>query len=317
MGAPDDRGCTVLAMREMDRDRPSWAFEEGAEIAPRRSAVRLLGGGRRYEAYLAWDEGLFSLVVAKILRPGQVDDPRARGELAREAEALATLQHPVLPRCFGSMLEGDRPHLVLEFLDGPRLSTLIRRYGPLAVEQVLPLALQICSVLHYMGEADMVHLDVKPKNIIMGAPPRLIDLSIARTVEEARSTRGPIGTDAYMPPEQCGVEGHGEIGLPADVWGLGVTLFESISGTLPFPRGTRDGGPDERFPQLVLEPAALPGDLSDQLTVPVLSCLKKRPEDRPTPAELAEALQSLAAALPRPHVLSKLQPRGRRRPRWT
>ncbi|MGH2683639.1 MAG: serine/threonine-protein kinase [Actinomycetota bacterium] len=304
-------------MRQNHEDRSSWTFEEGTKIAPRRSALRLLGGGRRYEAYLAWDEGLFSLVVAKILRPDQVDDPRARSELAREAEALERLQHPVLPRCFESSLDGDRPHLVMEFLDGPRLSTLIRRYGPLAVEQVLPLALQICSALHYMGEASMAHLDVKPKNVIMGAPPRLIDLSIARTVEEARSTRGPIGTDAYMAPEQCGVEGAGEMGLPADIWGLGVTLYEAISGALPFPRGARDGGPDERFPQLVLEPAPLPGDVSEQLAVPLLSCLEKRPTDRPTPAELADGLQSLAAALPRPQVLPRLQPRGRRRPRWT
>src|SRR5687768_6924958 len=126
-------------MPEADEVKSTWAFEEGAEIAPRTSALRLLGGGRRYEAYLAWDERLFALVVAKILRPDQVENLRARDELAREAMALETLQHPVLPRCFDRVLEGDRPHLALEFLDGPRLSTLIRRYGPLALEQVLPL----------------------------------------------------------------------------------------------------------------------------------------------------------------------------------
>jgi serine/threonine protein kinase len=304
-------------MRETDEGKATWAFEEGIEIAPRRSAIALLGGGRRYEAYLAWDERLFTVVVAKILRPDQVENPRARRELAREAEALKTLQHPVLPRCFDACLDGDHPHLVLELLDGPRLSTLIRRYGPLAIEQVLLLALQLCSALAYMGEAGMVHLDVKPKNIIMGAPPRLIDLSIARTVQEARSTSGPIGTDAYMAPEQCGLDRRGEMGHASDVWGLGVTLYESISGTLPFPRGIRHGGPAERFPQLVLEPAALPRDVPDQLAVTILSCLEDRPEDRPGAAELAQILQPLAADLPRPQILPKLQPRARRRPRWT
>jgi eukaryotic-like serine/threonine-protein kinase len=307
----------VRAMTGTEEGKATWAFEEGTEIAPRRSAIALLGGGRRYEAYLAWDERLFTLVVTKILRPDQVENPRARRELAREAEALEALQHPVLPRCFDAQLDGDHPHLVLELLDGPRLSTLIRRYGPLAIEQVLPLALQLCSALAYIEEAGMVHLDVKPKNIIMGAPPRLIDLSIARTVGEARSTSGPIGTDAYMAPEQCGFEGRGEIGPSSDVWGLGVTLYESLTGRLPFPRGRRDAEQSERFPQLVLEPAALPGDVPDQLAVTVLSCLEERPEDRPTAADVAQILQPLAADLPRPQILPKLQPRARRRPRWT
>jgi serine/threonine protein kinase len=309
-------GRRVQAMGEAEEGKATWAFEEGAEIAPRRSALRLLGGGRRYEAYLAWDERLFTVVVAKILRPDQVENPRAREELAREAIALQRLQHPAVPRCFDVVLEGELPHLALELLEGPRLSTLIRRYGPLALEQVLPLALELCSALHYMAEMSMVHLDLKPKNVIMGTPPRLIDLSIARTLEEARSTEGPIGTDAYMAPEQCGVEGVGEMGLSADVWGLGVTLYEAIAGTLPFPRGERGGSPRERFPQLVRAPANLPRDVSRVIAGPILSCLEKRPEDRPTAANLAQVLQSLATALPRPQVLRKLVPRPRLGPLW-
>lgn len=112
----------------------SWGFEEGDPIAEDLYVHRLLGGGLRYEAYLAWDEVRLAQVVVKILRPDQIEDRAALSGLAREARTVATLQHPVLPRCFGSVLEGERPHPVLESLEGPRLSTLLRRYDPLALD---------------------------------------------------------------------------------------------------------------------------------------------------------------------------------------
>jgi serine/threonine protein kinase len=290
----------------------TWGFDEGEEIAPGRFAVSLLGGGRGHEAYLAWDDRLFSLVVAKILRPHLVGEGAARRQLAAEAGAYGELQHPVLPRSFGAFLDGRRPHLVLEFLDGPRLSTLVRKQGYLAVEHALPLALQLCSALHYMDREGWVHLDVKPKNVVMGAPPRLIDLSIARTLEGAARTAGPIGTDAYMAPEQCGLPGHGGIGPPADIWGLGVTVYESITGHLPFPVGRVGSEPLERFPQLAHDPIPFPKGIPPALGDPILSCLHERPEARPTAQELADVLQPLAAALPKPSIVPRIRPRGRR-----
>lgn len=139
-----------------------WGFAEGDGIAPDRQAVRLLGGGHRYEAWLAWDERLRAPVVAKLLRPDQAGDPGARRVLEAGARMLARLAHPMLVRSFGAALGGERPHLVLELVEGPRLSTLIRRYG-LILEQVLPLALTLCSVLHYLAAERVVHLDVKPR----------------------------------------------------------------------------------------------------------------------------------------------------------
>jgi serine/threonine protein kinase len=291
----------------------TWAFEEGEEIIPGRHAIRLLGGGRAHEAYLAWDDRLLSLVVAKILRPDRVTDDGARRQIAAEAEAFATLQHPELPRCFDASIDGARPHLALEFLEGPRLSTLLRKQGSLAVEQAVPLALQLCSALHYMSWEGWVHLDVKPKNVVMGAPPKLIDLSIARTLDAAQRTTGLIGTDAYMAPEQC-VSGTGNIGAATDIWGLGVTVYEAIIGHLPFSAGRDDSALEERFPQLMCDPVPLPKDVPSVLADPLISCLQKRPEDRPTAGELAGALEPLVARLPKPAVVPRIRPRASRRP---
>ena len=152
----------------------------GDAVADGRLVIRRLGGGRRYEAWLGWDDHLAAPVVIKVLRAAHADDGRARTAIAREGAHLAHLAHPVLVRSFDADLDGPRPYLVLELLDGPRLSTLIRRYGPLSPEQLVPLAMGISSALSYLHNEEVVHLDVKPQNLIMGAPPRLIDLSLAR-----------------------------------------------------------------------------------------------------------------------------------------
>lgn len=266
-----------------------WGFEAGDEIVPGRRALQLLGGGDRYEAYVAWDERLHLPVVAKVLRPHLLDNLRARTAIAAEAEALDRLQHPVLVRSFGAVLDGDRPHLVLEFLDGPRLSTLIRKFGPLASEQLVPLARQISSAIQFMAGEGWVHLDVKPSNIVMTSSPRLIDLSVARTHAGVSLIKRPVGTDAYMAPEQCDPERFSQIGSPADVWGLGVTVFEALAARKAFP-------PDgiSRYPQLRLEPPPLPDKAPPALAAAVRACLVDDPARRSTAAGFDDLLEPLA-----------------------
>ena len=256
---------------------------------PGRRALSLLGGGDRYEAYVAWDDRLHIPVVAKILRRHLVDDPRARAAIAAEAAALERLEHPVLVRSFGAVLDGDRPHLVLEFLDGPRLSTLLRKFGPLASEQLIPLAQQLCSALQFMGGEGWVHLDVKPRNIVMTSSPRLIDLSVARREVDARRITRPVGTDAYMAPEQCDPARFGEIGPKADVWGLGASMFEALTGRQAFPADDKG-----RFPQLRTAAPPLPPKAPPVLSRAIAASFVNDPAARPTANELDELLEPLA-----------------------
>ena len=298
-----------MAMTTMMVEREAWELQEGDEISAGVSALRLLGGGTRYEAYLAFDERLHHVVVVKVLRPSRIDDDGALRGLRAEAEMLSRLNHPAIARLLRSGIDDERPHIVLEFVEGPRLSTLIRRFGPLETEQAAPLAVEIASALHYLHGLGVVHLDVKPKNLIMGGPPRLIDLSIARSFAAASDLTVPIGTDAYMAPEQC-VPAPGLIGTAADVWGLGVTMYEGLAGEPAFPRGSDapDASIEERFPQLMHAPAPLPERVPAELADATFAALALYAGDRPTAAEFAEIVEPLLLRRRR-FVLNQLKPR--------
>ena len=151
------------------------------------------------------------------------------------------------------------------------------------IEQLLPLALNLCAVLHYLAQEDVVHLDVKPSNIIMGGEPRLIDLSIARRIDELGELVTPVGTYRWMAPEQADVDRFGEIGPASDVYGLGATLR-----------------------------AALPERVPPALAAAVEACLEPRPADRPAAGELADLLEPMVDALPAPR-LGRFRPSPRRR----
>lgn len=288
-------------------DPSSWGLAEGGDVAPGYACLKLLGGGSRYEAYLAFDERRHAVVVVKILRPDRVSDRDALEGLAGEARALSRLHHPVLVRGFGAELEGPRPHMVLEHLEGPRLSTTIRRYGPLAIEQALPLGLQVASALHYLSVEGFVHLDVKPSNLIMAGPPRLIDLSIARTSAEARRSLGPLGTEAYMAPEQRLGGRRAAIGPATDVWGLGATLFEGLTGSTPPRAGTRtrDGASEPSGEDVARFPRGTPLPLVEL----VMGCLRADPHERPSALDVALVLEPVVDAIPRRLGLARLLPR--------
>jgi serine/threonine protein kinase len=290
----------------------SWGLAEGEEIAPGRTVLKPLGGGTHYEVLLVWDDPRFAIMVAKVLRPAMAGDEDALRDLAREAEALAALSHPVILRGFDAVLEGPHPHLLVEHLEGPTLRRLLRAERRLPLQQLIPLGLHVAAGLAYLEAVGWVHLDIKPDNLIMGVPPRIIDLSIARTVERAARTRGLLGTDPYMAPEQCGTpEWEGRIGPPADVFGLAATLWRAATGAAPFPRASGDSrsdDPERRFPQLTAPPPEPPRELPAALAELLRAGLARDPAERPTARELATGFEPLLDALP----VAAPRQRGRR-----
>jgi len=286
----------------------SWNFTEGTEIAPGRTVLkRFTSLSELYETYLVWDDHRFAIMVAKLVMPQRIGDAAARQGIEREWRALTRLQHPIVVRAFDAVRDGPHPHLLLEHLEGFTLQSVVHRQGPLPLEQLLPLALHIASALHYFASEGCIHLDVKPENIIMSAPPRLIDLSLVHSLEEAAKINYLVGTDSFMAPEQC-LRGEGPPITPAaDIFGLAATLHFACTGGVPFPRPPREERYTlaDRFPQIEDDPLPLPSSVPSALREVLVQALSRDPRDRPTAAEFAIQLQPLVAQLPHRFVMTK------------
>lgn len=264
----------------------------GVELAPGLTGIKELGGGASYEAWLAFDDRLLAPVVVKVVREHLVEDEPTIAAYRRELELLSSLSHPGIARLFAYDDEAERPYLVIEHVDGPTLSALISRFGHLPEHQLLAVAVDLCSALHYVHGLGLCHLDIKPSNVVTGAPAKLIDFSVAMTTDEARELTYPVGSDEYMAPEQCAPHQRGVVGAASDVWGLGATLFRAAAGFRAFDR-------EPRWAQLSEQPHALPDFVNPELGRIITDCLSPDPVDRPTARQVSDRLDPLVAGLPK------------------
>jgi serine/threonine protein kinase len=257
----------------------------GARLADGLEVIAHLARSNVLDVYDAWDGRRGCRVAVKTLRPDRRGDPSARRALMREGRLLARLGHPHLVRAY-EVHEAERPFVVLETLRGATLGALIdqRRLSP---AEAAHLGLQIGSALRYLHAEQLVHLDVKPSNVIADSgTAKLIDLSIAR--RPGRIKAG-VGTWSNLAPEQAR---GGLVGPAADVWGLGTILHEAICGVPPF-------GDDDEAEYPCLERRAdsvrrhrprTPRALADALD----AALEPAPADRPQIEALLDVLDAHA-----------------------
>ncbi|HEU5367772.1 MAG TPA: serine/threonine-protein kinase, partial [Ktedonobacterales bacterium] len=223
------------------------------------------------------------------------DDVTERRRLRREGRCLQRFSHPHLVRA-DEMIEDPRLTLILETLTGDTLEDLLEeRRRRLALSDVLYLGLHLCSALHYLHGHGLLHLDLKPSNIISeGGVAKVLDLSIARP--PGRGHAG-VGTRVYMAPEQAR---GGLLSAATDVWGIGVVLFEAASGARPF------AGYDKqmKYPQLERQAISLRvyRRVPARFARAVDSCLEPDPERRPTVQQLFSVLQELLPASAEPKM---------------
>jgi eukaryotic-like serine/threonine-protein kinase len=262
---------------------PEAPLMEGAPIAPGYEVVGHLSRSRLLDVYEVWSEERDCACVAKLLRPGQTTDARARRRLLDEGRLLERLTHPHIVRAYET-LESPRPIVILETLTGATLSYLISsqaRRLPLA--DVLYLGLHLCSAVGYLHRNGVLHRDLKPANLVSDrGQAKLLDLSLARPPGRVRPGGG---TPNYMAPEQAR---GGELGPAADVWGIGAVLFEAATGRPPFHAG------DGRYPQLgePAEPVTAHRRVPVGFARTVARCLAQDPAERLTVTQLSAELDA-------------------------
>ncbi|MBY0229093.1 MAG: serine/threonine protein kinase [Gemmataceae bacterium] len=245
-----------------------------------------IGRGGMGIVHKAREIALDRIVALKTLR-GRLPSPADRERFHREARALAALRHPGIVPVFAlGTLDGEDCFTMPYYPDGT-LADRLRR-GPLAADEAAALIAQVARAVQHAHGHGLIHRDLKPANILLDADgtPAVADFGLSRAVGDAARARGPVGTPAYMAPEQA-VDGAA-IGAGADVWALGVMLHEALAGVRPF-----QGAETAALVRSIRAeaPAAL-DDAPSGLETVVRRCLEKRPEDRyPSAGAVADAVE--------------------------
>ncbi|MBE1530705.1 protein kinase domain-containing protein [Actinomadura algeriensis] len=268
----------------------------GRVLGGRYRLVRPVARGGMGEVWLAEDALLDRRVALKSLLLGAFPDaPELRRRAFREAKALARVAHPGIVGIYDVLVDGDDPWIVMELVRGVSLADVLAERATLPERDAARTALALLDALDAAHRSGVVHRDVKPANIMVedDGRVRLIDFGIAYVGGASKLTRTGliVGTADYLAPER--IKGA-DAGPPADLWSLGVVLFEALEGRSPFRRGEGADAPSATLWAVMNEPPPRPV-ASGRLAGPVLRLLEKDPAARLTSDALRRALRRVLA----------------------
>jgi eukaryotic-like serine/threonine-protein kinase len=277
-------------------------------VADRYELLESVGRGGFGVVWRACDTLLERHVAVKEIHiPAMLNDEERAGlreKVLKEARAAARLDHPNAVTVFDVIDDDGNPVIVMELVEAPNLSDLVRDRGPLAPKEAARIGLEVLDVLEAAHDRGIVHRDVKPGNVMVSESGRvrLGDFGVAAILDDpTMTTSGAItGSPAYMAPEQATNKGA----VPAsDLWSLGATLYYAVEGRPPFDKG----GPLPTLTSIVQDPPR-PHSKAGSLGPVLDALLVKDPLARPAGRDLRARLEPVAAAEPAPAVVEPVRP---------
>lgn len=270
------------------------------EVATRFRLGQLIARGGMAAVYEAFDdEG--NVVAAKIPHHEMMASPIARERFLREASLLCALRSPFIVRGLGVAAAGDqRPMLLMERLHGEDCASTLEREGTLALTRAVLSVVQVCAALSALHRVGVVHRDLKPSNIFVTRAPDdlgpavLLDLGVIKSHGDASVTHQGcvVGSPAYMAPEQ--MLGQDDLDHRADIWSVGVVLYELLTGRVPFEGHNIMHVLSRALFNEKTSVRALRPDVSPEIDAIIDRCLAVEPNQRFTSAiEVAHALLPL------------------------
>ena len=207
----------------------------GTVLGNRYEIMTEIGIGGMARVYKAKDRYLQRIVAIKVLKDEFREDTEFLKRFDTEAQAAASLTHPNIVQIYDVGRDNNRYYIVMEYVDGITLKEYIANKGSLDWRETIDISVQICSALSKAHNRNIVHRDIKPNNIIMTSDgvPKVADFGIARSVSSETDTMtiDTIGSVHYSSPEQAR---GGYTDAQSDIYSIGVTIFEMVTGELPF-----------------------------------------------------------------------------------
>lgn len=273
-------------------------------IGDRYQLASILGQGGMGQVWTAYDRRLDRRVAVKLLRPDKVAGPgtvaeELRRRFVRECRVTAQVDHPGLVTVHDAGSDGDELFLVMGYVEGSDLADHLAAHGPYPWQWAVAVVAQLCSVLSAVHAVPIVHRDLKPRNVMVrpDGTVLVLDLGVASVMDtdttRLTSTGTPIGSPAYMAPEQAM---SGAVGPYTDLYALGVLLYELLSGNVPFAGSTALGVLHRHLYEAPVPVRPQRPEVPQELEALLMRLLAKDPQDRPSSAQ--EVYEALAPLLP-------------------
>lgn len=208
---------------------------KGQKINDRYQIIRLIGEGGMANVYLAHDTILDRDVAVKVLRGDLADDEKFIRRFQREAISASSLTHPNIVEIYDVGEDDGNYYIVMEYVDGKTLKSLIKRRGSLTLPEVVDIMLQLTSAIACAHESFIIHRDIKPQNVLIldNGIVKITDFGIAMALNsnELTQTNSVMGSVHYLPPEQANGTGATN---KSDIYSLGILMYEALTGKVPF-----------------------------------------------------------------------------------